>query len=55
MSKPFTAKHSLGALVAEGKTKKIHRLDGNAGLVTLVAKQWLERAQRAERQAGSGA
>jgi phosphoribosylaminoimidazole carboxylase / phosphoribosylaminoimidazole-succinocarboxamide synthase len=36
MSKPFTAKHSLGALVAEGKTKKIHRLKGD--LVTVVAK-----------------
>ncbi len=38
MSKPFSAKHSRGALVAEGKTKKIHRLDGDGGLVTLVAK-----------------
>ncbi len=38
MSKPFTAKHSLGALVAEGKTKKIHLLDGSPGLATVVAK-----------------
>ena len=38
MSKPFTAKHSLGALVAEGKTKKIHLLDGSPGLATIVAK-----------------
>lgn len=38
MSKPFTAKHSLGALVAEGKTKKIHLLDGRPGLATIVAK-----------------
>ncbi len=38
MSKPFTAKHSPGALVAEGKTKKIHLLEGGSGLVTVVAK-----------------
>jgi phosphoribosylaminoimidazole carboxylase / phosphoribosylaminoimidazole-succinocarboxamide synthase len=38
MSKPFTAKHSLGVLVAEGKTKMIHLLDGSPGLATIVAK-----------------
>ena len=38
MSKSFTAKHSLGALVAEGKTKKIHLLDGRPGLATIVSK-----------------
>ena len=34
----FAAKHSPGALVAEGKTKKIHRIDGNPELVLVVAK-----------------
>jgi len=32
------SKHSLGPLVAEGKTKKIHQIAGSADLVTLVAK-----------------
>ena len=38
MSKPFSAMQSLGALVAEGKTKTIHRLDGGSGLVRVLAK-----------------
>ncbi len=38
MSKPFVAKHPLGALVAEGKTKKIHRVDGSSELAAVVAK-----------------
>ena len=38
MSKPFSAKQTLGALVAEGKTKKIHLLDGGSGLVRVLAK-----------------
>src|ERR1019366_8054693 len=38
MSERLTAKHPLGALVAEGKTKKIHLVKGSAGLVTVVAK-----------------
>ena len=32
------SKHSLGALVTEGKTKKIHQLKGKPDLVALVAK-----------------
>jgi len=32
------SKHSPGALLTEGKTKKIHRIAGSADLVTLVAK-----------------
>src|SRR5674476_1302831 len=39
MSERLTTKHPLGALVAEGKTKKVHRVKGNAGLVTVVAKE----------------
>ena len=35
---PTAARHTLGSLVAEGKTKKIHQLAGSSGLVTLVAK-----------------
>lgn len=37
---PPSASHgaSLGALVAEGKTKKIHRIKGSSDLVTVVAK-----------------
>jgi phosphoribosylaminoimidazole-succinocarboxamide synthase len=31
-------KHQLGALVTEGKTKKIHRIAGNPDLVTVMAK-----------------
>ena len=38
MSKPFSATQSLGALVAEGKTKKIHQFDGGSGLVRVLAK-----------------
>ena len=30
--------HPLGALVAEGKTKKIHQVSGSADLVILVSK-----------------
>ena len=32
------AKHSLGALVTEGKTKKIHQIDRGSDLVTVVSK-----------------
>jgi phosphoribosylaminoimidazole carboxylase/phosphoribosylaminoimidazole-succinocarboxamide synthase len=35
--KPST-KYPLGALVAEGKTKRIHEAEGGAGLVTVVSK-----------------
>jgi phosphoribosylaminoimidazole carboxylase/phosphoribosylaminoimidazole-succinocarboxamide synthase len=35
---PTAANPPPGALVTEGKTKKIHRIAGSAGLVTLVAK-----------------
>jgi phosphoribosylaminoimidazole carboxylase/phosphoribosylaminoimidazole-succinocarboxamide synthase len=42
ISERLAAKHplgaSLGALVAEGKTKKIHRVKGSSDLVTVVAK-----------------
>jgi phosphoribosylaminoimidazole carboxylase/phosphoribosylaminoimidazole-succinocarboxamide synthase len=38
MSERLTAKHPLGALVAEGKTKKIHLVKGSSDLVTVVAK-----------------
>ena len=38
MSKPFSATQTLGALVTEGKTKKIHLLDGGSGLVRVLAK-----------------
>jgi phosphoribosylaminoimidazole carboxylase/phosphoribosylaminoimidazole-succinocarboxamide synthase len=31
-------KHKLGPLVTEGKTKRIHRIDGNPDLVTVMAK-----------------
>ena len=33
-----TTRYSLGALVAEGKTKKIHQVEGHPGLVTIVSK-----------------
>jgi phosphoribosylaminoimidazole carboxylase/phosphoribosylaminoimidazole-succinocarboxamide synthase len=49
MSKPFTAKHSPGALVAEGKTKKIHLLEGGSGLVTVVAKDDITAGDGAKR------
>lgn len=35
---PTPAKRELGAVIAEGKTKRIHKLPGSAGLVTMVAK-----------------
>ena len=38
MSENITAKHPHGELVAEGKTKKIHRVKGSSDLVTVVAK-----------------
>lgn len=41
MSERLSVKHplaALGALVAEGKTKKIHAIKGSSGLVTVVAK-----------------
>ncbi len=37
-SQRFAARHTPGALVAEGKTKKIHRIDGNSDMVLVVAK-----------------
>jgi phosphoribosylaminoimidazole carboxylase / phosphoribosylaminoimidazole-succinocarboxamide synthase len=33
-----TTRYSLGALVAEGKTKKIHQVEGHPDLVTIVSK-----------------
>ena len=38
MSERVAVKHPLGALVAEGKTKKIHLVKGSSDLVTVVAK-----------------
>jgi len=38
ISESIAAKHPLGALVAEGKTKKIHLIKGSSDLVTVVAK-----------------
>src|ERR1700682_5164122 len=38
MSERLAAKHPLGALVAEGKTKKIHLVKGSSDLVTVIAK-----------------
>ena len=38
MSERIAMKHPLGALVAEGKTKKIHLVKGSSDLVTVVAK-----------------
>src|SRR5271169_3928837 len=38
MSERLAAKHPPGALVAEGKTKKIHLVKGSSDLVTVVAK-----------------
>jgi phosphoribosylaminoimidazole carboxylase / phosphoribosylaminoimidazole-succinocarboxamide synthase len=38
MSERVAAKHPLGALVAEGKTKKIHLVKGSAELAAVVAK-----------------
>ena len=38
MSERVAAKHSPGALVAEGKTKKIHLVKGSSDLATIVAK-----------------
>jgi phosphoribosylaminoimidazole carboxylase PurE protein len=38
MSERLVVKHSPGALIAEGKTKKIHALKGASELVTVVAK-----------------
>jgi phosphoribosylaminoimidazole carboxylase / phosphoribosylaminoimidazole-succinocarboxamide synthase len=37
-SERFAARHSPGALIAEGKTKKIHRIGGSSELVLVVAK-----------------
>jgi phosphoribosylaminoimidazole carboxylase / phosphoribosylaminoimidazole-succinocarboxamide synthase len=34
----LATKHPLGALVAEGKTKKIHQVAGSSDLVTLISK-----------------
>jgi phosphoribosylaminoimidazole-succinocarboxamide synthase/phosphoribosylcarboxyaminoimidazole (NCAIR) mutase len=34
----LTAKHSLGALVTEGKTKKIYRINDSPDLVTIISK-----------------
>jgi phosphoribosylaminoimidazole-succinocarboxamide synthase len=38
MSEHIATKQPLGALVAEGKTKKIHLVKGSSDLVTVVAK-----------------
>jgi phosphoribosylaminoimidazole-succinocarboxamide synthase/phosphoribosylcarboxyaminoimidazole (NCAIR) mutase len=38
MSQRSTAQQPLGTLVAEGKTKKLYRLNGSSDLVTVVAK-----------------
>src|ERR1700688_2715894 len=38
MSERVAAKYSPGALVAEGKTKKIHAIKGSSDLATIVAK-----------------
>jgi phosphoribosylaminoimidazole carboxylase / phosphoribosylaminoimidazole-succinocarboxamide synthase len=38
MSKRLAMKHSLGTLVAEGKTKKIHLVKGSSDLVTVLSK-----------------
>jgi phosphoribosylaminoimidazole carboxylase/phosphoribosylaminoimidazole-succinocarboxamide synthase len=38
MSERLAAKNPLGALVAEGKTKKIHQVKGSSELVTVIAK-----------------
>ncbi|MBI3704884.1 MAG: AIR carboxylase family protein [Rhizobiales bacterium] len=38
ISESIAAKHPLGALVAEGKTKKIHQIKGSAELAAVVAK-----------------
>jgi phosphoribosylaminoimidazole carboxylase/phosphoribosylaminoimidazole-succinocarboxamide synthase len=38
MSERIAVKQPLGALIAEGKTKKIHQIKGGADLVTVVAK-----------------
>jgi phosphoribosylaminoimidazole carboxylase/phosphoribosylaminoimidazole-succinocarboxamide synthase len=38
ISERFAAQHSPGALIAEGKTKKIHRISGSSELVLVVAK-----------------
>src|SRR5512132_3304968 len=38
MSERLAVKHSPGALVAEGKTKKIHLVKGSSDRVTVVAK-----------------
>ena len=38
MSDRSATKHPLGALVTEGKTKKVYLIKGGAGLVTVVAK-----------------
>jgi len=35
---PHSSKYPIGALIAEGKTKKIHQVAGSADLVALVAK-----------------
>ena len=38
MSERLATKHPLGTLVTEGKTKKIHLIDSNPDLVTVVSK-----------------
>jgi phosphoribosylaminoimidazole carboxylase/phosphoribosylaminoimidazole-succinocarboxamide synthase len=38
ISEPRATKHPLGALVTEGKTKKIHLTKSGSDLVTVVAK-----------------
>ena len=38
MSERLTTKHPLGALVTEGKTKKIHLINSGSDLVTVISK-----------------
>jgi phosphoribosylaminoimidazole carboxylase/phosphoribosylaminoimidazole-succinocarboxamide synthase len=38
MSDRLTTQHSLGALVTEGKTKKVYRIKGDANLVAVISK-----------------
>ncbi|MEI7804934.1 MAG: phosphoribosylaminoimidazolesuccinocarboxamide synthase [Hyphomicrobiales bacterium] len=38
MSERLTTKHSLGALVIEGKTKKVYQIKGGADLVAVISK-----------------
>src|SRR5690349_15530988 len=48
------SKHSLGPLVNEGKTKKIHQIAGNPDLVTLVSKDDITAGDGAKHDVISG-